>query len=91
MKIMVVGTKTDKVASIPQLLVRFAALASIEFLAGMLMSFMLYLPLLVSIILMVVTINQSAIHDFIAKTKVVEVPYVNPYLQRPIEEENDKE
>ena len=91
MKIMVVNQKTNKEASRIQMLVRFFALEIIEFLLAMLLSGFLFLPLIVSLALMVVTLNQSAIHDFIAKTKVVEIPYVNPYLKRPIEEENGKE
>ena len=86
MKLQVVNMKTNEIASRPQMIVRFIALAIIEFLLAMLLSSLLYLPLLVSIILMVVTLNQSAIHDFIAKTKVVEVPYVNPYTTKPVEE-----
>lgn len=88
MRLTVVDVKTNKTAKIYQMCIRFAALAIIEFFLSLLLSNFLYLPLLVSIILMIVTKNNSAIHDYVASTMVIEVPYVNPYLAQNINEEN---
>lgn len=69
----VIDAKTSQNASKMQILIRFAAITLIEFLLSMILSGLLYLPLLVSIIMMVITLNQSTIHDYISGTRVIEI------------------
>lgn len=69
----VIDAKTGQNASKMQILIRFAAITLIEFFLSMILSGLLYLPLLVSIIMMVITLNQSTIHDYISGTRVIEV------------------
>ena len=69
----VIDAKTSQNASKMQILIRFAAITLIEFFLSMILSGLLYLPLLVSIIMMVITLNQSTIHDYISGTRVIEV------------------
>ena len=68
----VIDVKTEQNASKMQILIRFAAITLIEFFLSMILSGLLYLPLLVSIIMMVITLNQSTIHDYISGTRVIE-------------------
>lgn len=68
----VIDAKTGQNASKMQILIRFAAITLIEFFLSMILSGLLYLPLLVSIIMMVITLNQSTIHDYISGTRVIE-------------------
>ena len=68
----VIDAKTSQNASKMQILIRFAAITLIEFFLSMILSGLLYLPLLVSIIMMVITLNQSTIHDYISGTRVIE-------------------
>lgn len=68
----VIDAKTEQNASKMQILIRFAAITLIEFFLSMILSGLLYLPLLVSIIMMVITLNQSTIHDYISGTRVIE-------------------
>lgn len=69
----VIDAKTSQNASKMQILIRFAAITLIEFFLSMILSGLLYLPLLVSIIMMVITLNQSTIHDYISGTRVIEI------------------
>ena len=69
----VIDAKTGQNASKMQILIRFAAITLIEFFLSMILSGLLYLPLLVSIIMMVITLNQSTIHDYISGTRVIEI------------------
>ena len=69
----VIDAKTSQNASKMQILIRFAAITLIEFFLSMILSGLLYLPLLVSIIMMVITLNQSTIHDYISGTWVIEI------------------
>ncbi len=73
------GYKTNLMATKLQMFIRFLAFFIIEFFISFFLP-LFYLPLIISIVLMYISKNGSTIHDFLAKTIVVDI-YENPLYE----------